>query len=145
MVRIEGSVVIKCPVDKVFAYATDVKSMSKWQSAVTEVEQTSPGPIGIGTTFRWVTRGGGLRMKTTVKVTGYEPNKRISSDIDWGRMVGESTFFVEPVEGGTKFTQRNDMKFKWFLKLLSPLLVRQMRREIKVVCNNLKSILEVQT
>jgi uncharacterized protein YndB with AHSA1/START domain len=145
MVRIEGSIVIKCPVDKVFAYATDVKSMPKWQSTMHEVEQTSPGPMGIGTTLKWVTRGRIDRgMMTTAKVTGYELNKMLSIDIDWRSIAGESTFFVESIEGGTKFTQRNDMKLSRRHKLFSPLLVWAMRKEIKRALNHLESILEAQ-
>jgi uncharacterized membrane protein len=145
MVRVEESINIKCPVDKVFAYATDVKSLPKWQSSITEVEQTSPGQMSIGTTLRWVTSGMGLRMKTTAKVTGYELNKKLSLDIDWGSMAGESTFFVDPIEGGTKFTQRNDTKIRGLLKLLSPLLLRGTRRGMRVAANNLKNILEAKT
>lgn len=41
MTRIEESVEIKLPVDKVFAYTTDAKSWPKWQSIIPEAEQTS--------------------------------------------------------------------------------------------------------
>ena len=76
MARIEESIDIKRPVDKVFAYTTDVKSWPKWQAIVTEAEQTSQGPMGIGSTLRWINHMMGLSMKWTGKVTEYEPNKR---------------------------------------------------------------------
>ena len=52
MARIEESVEIKRPADKVFAYTTDAKSWTKWQSTFPEAEQTSQGAVGVGTTFK---------------------------------------------------------------------------------------------
>jgi uncharacterized membrane protein len=143
MARIEESIIIKRPVDKVFAYAIDGKSMPKWQTIITDTEQTSKGSVGVGTTFKWITHAAGLRMKTTAKVVDYELNKKIGMDIDWGSIAGTSYFYVDAVEGGTKFTQRNDMKYSWLL-LFSPLLAYFERKHLKVALNNLKSILETQ-
>ena len=55
------------------------------------------------------------------------------------------TLFYDPIEGGTKFTLRFDMKVGGFLKLFSPMLVSSVHKEVKVALNNLKSILEAQT
>ena len=43
MVRIEENVEIKRPIDQVFAYVTDAKKWSRWDLALLESEQTSPG------------------------------------------------------------------------------------------------------
>jgi uncharacterized protein YndB with AHSA1/START domain len=48
MNRIEESIVIKRPIEKVFSYATDFKHMTEWQSTMSDIEQTSPGPMGVG-------------------------------------------------------------------------------------------------
>ena len=45
MARIEESVEIKRPPDKVFAYTTDARTWTKWQSTFPEAEQTSQGPV----------------------------------------------------------------------------------------------------
>jgi hypothetical protein len=145
MRRVEESIVIKCPVDKVFAYAMDLKSVLKLHSNVIEVEQTSPGQMGVGTTFQWGTRVMGRKMKTIAKVTEYELNKRIGLDEETGSMVGHGTFFIEPVEGGTKFTQRADMKLGGFFGVFSPLSVLFIRKGIRAELNDLKNILESQT
>ena len=52
MGRIEESVEIKCPVDKAFAYTTVAKDWHKWHDYIPEAEQTSPGQVGVGTTFK---------------------------------------------------------------------------------------------
>jgi len=51
MARIEATVDIECPVDKVFTYVEDAKSWPKWHLSMLEADQTSPGKVGVGTTF----------------------------------------------------------------------------------------------
>jgi len=144
MAIIKESIDIKCPVDKVFAYTTDVKSWPKWQSTITEAEQTSQGQMGIGTTFRWTIHGM-VTTKWTAKVTEYKPNKMWSKNEVTGSSVIESRLSFSPIEGGTKFTLRYDMKIGGFFKLFSPMLVSSTRKSMKVALNNIKSILEAQT
>ena len=146
MARIEESIFIKRPVDKVFAYALiDLKNMLKLHSNVIEVEQTPSGQMSVGTTYQWFVRIMGRKMKASAKVTEYELNKRIGIDEYFGSSIAKTTFSVEPVEGGTKFTQRNESKFSGFVKVFSPLSVFFTRRQVKEGLNNLKSILEAQT
>ena len=144
MARIEESVEIKRPADKVFAYTTDAKSWAKWQSTIPEAEQTSQGPVGVGTTFKGTIRMMGLSMKWTAKATEYEPNRKFGKNITSGPMTIEQHNTYDPIEGGIKFTIVYDMKVGGFLKLFSPMLVCPIRKELKKALSNLKGILEAQ-
>ena len=144
MARIEESVEIKRPADKVFAYTTDAKSWPKWQSIILEAEQTSQEPMHVGTTFKGTSRMMGLSMKWTAKATEYEPNRKWAKNIICGSMTIEEHVTYDPVEGGIKFTIVYDMKVGGFLKLFSPMVVGSMRKETKKSLSNLKSILEAQ-
>jgi len=145
MARIEESVEIKGPVDKVFAYTTDAKSWPKWQSIILEAEQTSQGPMCVGTTFKGISRMMGRSMKWTAKVTEYEPNRKWAKNITCGSMIIEEHVTYDPMEGRIKFTIMYDMKVGGFLKLFSPMVASSMRKETKKSLSNLKSILEAQT
>ena len=145
MARIEESVEIKRPVDKVFAYTTDAKSWPKWQSIILEAEQTSQGPWCVGTTTKGTSRMMGLSMKWTAKVAEYEPNRKWAKNITCGSMIIEEHVTYDPIEGRIKFTIVYDMKVGGFLKLFSPMVVCSMRKETKKSLSNLKSILEAQT
>jgi len=145
MARIEESVEIKRPVDEVFAYTTEAKSWPKWQSIIMEAEQTSQGPVRVGTTFKGTSRMMGLSMKWTAKVTEYEPNRKWAKNITCGSMIIEEHVTYDPIEGRIKFTIVYDMKVGGFLKLFSPMVVSSMRKETKKSLSNLKSILEAQT
>jgi len=144
MARIEESVEIKRPVDKVFAYTTDAKSWSKWQSIIPEAEQTSQGPVSVGTTFKGTVHMMGLRMKWTAKATEYEPTKRFGKNITSAGMIIEQHNTYNPIEGHVKFTIVYNMKVRGIFKLFSPMLVSSMRKELKKSLSNLKSVLEAQ-
>jgi uncharacterized membrane protein len=145
MVRIEESIEIKRPVDKVFAYTTEAKNWPKWQSFIPEAEQTSQGPMNVGTTFKGVSRMMGHSMKWTAIATEYESNKKWGKNITCGSLAIEEHVTYKPVEGGTTFTILYDMKPGGFLKLLSPVMAGSMRKETMKSLGNLKSILEAQT
>jgi len=145
MARIEESVEIKHPLDKVFAYTTDAKSWPKWQSVILEAEQTSQGPWRVGTTFKGISRMMGLSMKWTAKVTEYEPNRNWAKNIISGPMTIEEHVSYVSLGECTKFTIVYDSKVDGFLKLFSPMMVYSMRKETKKSLGNLKSILEAQT
>jgi uncharacterized protein YndB with AHSA1/START domain len=142
MARIEESIEIKRPVDKVFAYTTDAKNWPKWQSFIPEAEQTSQGPVNIGTTFKGVSRMMGRSMGWTAIATEYESNKKWGKNITSGSLAIEEHITYNSVEGGTTFTILYDMKVGGFLKLLSPVMAGSMRKETKKSLGNLKSILE---
>ena len=65
MTVIDESIEIKAPAGKVFALTTDATRWSSWHTAIPEAEQTSKGPVGVGTTFKGVTRLMGRSMPWT--------------------------------------------------------------------------------
>jgi uncharacterized membrane protein len=145
MARIEESVEIKRPVDRVFAYTTDAKNWSKWQSILPEAEQTSQGPMGIGATTKGKFHMMGLTMNWTGKTTEYEPNRKFGKNITCGSIINEQHNTYNPADGGTKFTIVYDMKIGGFMKLVSPMIVSSMRKELRKSLMNLRGILEAQT
>jgi uncharacterized membrane protein len=144
MARIEASVEIKRPVEKVFAYTTDAKSWPKWQSVIPESEQTSQGPVGVNTTFKGVSHMMGLSMKWTAQTTEYAPYKNFGKNITSAGMIIKQRNTYDPMEGGVKFTIAYDMKVRGVFKLFSPMLVSTMRKELKKSLGNLKNVLEAQ-
>jgi hypothetical protein len=142
MARIEESVDIRRPVDKVFTYTTEAKSWPLWQSIITDSEQTSHGPWRVGATFQGTSRMMGLNMKWTARATDYELNRRWSKNIFCGPMSIAEQVTYDPVVEGIKFTIVYDMKVGGLFKLFSPMILNSMRKETRKSLNNLKSILE---
>jgi hypothetical protein len=145
MARIEDSIVIKRSVEQVFAYTTNAKNWPKWQSVIPEAEQTSQGPINVGSTFKGVSHVMGRSMKWTAVATEYESNKKWGKNIASGDVSIEEYMAYSPVGGGTAFTILYIMKAVGFLKLLLPIMARSMSKETKKSLGNLKTILELST
>jgi hypothetical protein len=144
MARIEVSVEIKRPVEKVFAYTTDAKSWSKWQSVIPKAEQTSQGQVGVGTTFKGVSHMMGVNMKWTAQATEYALNKSFGKVITSAGMIIKQHNTYDPTVGGVKFTIAYDITVRGPFKLFSPMLISTMRKELKKSLGNLKSILETR-
>ena len=142
MRRIEEGIEIRCPVGKVFAITTDAARWSTWHTAIPEAEQTSGGPVGVGTTFRGTTCLMGRSMPWTGTVTEYDANKKFGKNIDSGSVVIEQHNTYTPTPDGTRFTMIYDMKFGGCMRLLSPMIVRSMRKEMKNSLIKMKQILE---
>ena len=142
MARIEESVAIECPVDKVFTYTTEAKNWPRWQSFMVDAEQTSEGEVCISTEFKGTTRMMGLSMKWTAKVTEYDPHNKWAKNIDSGNIAIDESIICAPVDEGTKFIIAYDIKARGLQKLFSPMVVNTMRKETKKSLLNLKSLLE---
>jgi hypothetical protein len=142
MPRIEEGVEINCPVEKAFAFTTDAARWNKWNSVIPEAEQTSQGPVCIGTSFRGTSRLMGRTMKWTATATEYEPNRKFGKNIDSGSVLIEQHNTYNPVKEGLRFTIAYDVKVNGFLKILSPMIVSSMRKELQKSLVNLKQILE---
>jgi hypothetical protein len=142
MSRIEESVEITCPVEKAFAFTTDAGSWSRWQTIIQEAEQTSKGPVSVGTTFRGTNHLMGRSMKWTAEVIEYDVNRKFGKNITSGSVFIEQHNTYITTKEGLKFTIVFDLKVNGFLKLLSPMIVSSMRKELKKSLGNLKQILE---
>src|SRR5512136_1100987 len=112
MARIEESIEIKRPAEKVFNYTTDAKSWPKWQTILPQAEQTSPGPVAVGTTFKGIVRMMGLSMKWTAKTTEHVPYTKYGKTITSMALINEQHNSYSPVGGGTRFTIVYDLKMR---------------------------------
>lgn len=141
----EASVVINRLVEEVFAYLSDVRNWSQWNPSFLEGEQTSEGPVGVGTTARGVSQFLGRRMEWTGEVTEYEPNRKVEEKITSGPMSMELSLTFEPVEGGTRLTFVGEGEIGGLFRMADPIVKRMMQRQLEGNLTNLKDILEAQT
>jgi uncharacterized protein YndB with AHSA1/START domain len=139
MAKIEASVMIDRPVEEVWKFVTDLSKLPKWNTEVLEAKQTSPGPLGVGTTLQ-------IRSSNIVenaKVIEYEPGRKCAFEITSGPIKGSTeNSNVETIEGKTRFTRTGDVKFSGFYKLVGPFITPRWRREYVASVGNLKRILE---
>lgn len=145
MAIIEESIEIKQPSNKVFDYVTNIgRNLPEWELNCVEAEQTSTGSEGVGTICRGINRVMGLKMSWTLKISEYEPDKSCRLVVTAGSSRIDEQQLFETTNMGTRFTQIYDIKSGGPLRLISCIVIRLMRKQMKKNLSNLKSILEAQ-
>ena len=76
MVKIEASVMIDRPIEEVWKFITDLSKIPTWDTLVSEVRQTSTGPLRVGSTCEFKEKM--MNRPILMRVTEYEPNRRFS-------------------------------------------------------------------
>jgi hypothetical protein len=105
----------------------------KWHFPADEIEKTSPGPVGVGTTWRISGPVQGQHISITIEVTGYELNRHFAFKTTSGPIEAEDSFTLEPVEGGTRL--------KLVMKLPSE-LAQPARKQWEISLGKLRALLE---
>ena len=142
MARAEASLVINCPPDKVFAYLADIARGPEWQAELLEAQQTSSGPVGLGTTIREVRRLLGRNLETAFTITEYEPDFRLGFESTSGPIPMRGHYSLEGTGDGTKVTLAVEAELTGVFKMTEPLVVHTAKRQMAADIARLKEILE---
>jgi hypothetical protein len=144
MAGFKQSVVINRPVDQVFSFVSDLENDPPW-TAVAEMRRTSPGPLGVGTTFRQRDRILGRRLDLSLEVVGYEPNHKITLKTTSDLLSFAGSRIVEPVgDAATRVTFTGGGRARGVFRLAEPLLLAVGERRLRTQLGNLKRLLEAQ-
>jgi len=137
----ERSIIINRPVEEVFAFAMDSSRWAQWNEELIRVEQSSGGPVGVGTTYRGIADFMG-RMEWRAKITKYEPEKMVSQQMSVGPVQVEGSWLFEPVEEGTRFTMRTRGETGGLSAMLGPLIEGALKRRVEANLAKLKAMIE---
>ncbi len=142
MAHFERETTISAPAETVFGYVADIGRHGEWAGDRLEVEKTSEGPLGVGSTFSCVGHQMGTH-KGQIAVTEYEPNSRVvfESEDDAGRF--RHTFMVNEAGGQTRLTKAVEpVKLSGMTMLMSPLLPLLVPRTLSADLRRIKARLE---
>ncbi len=137
--------VIDRPPGEVFASLSDLENWSRWWPDLLESEQTSRGPMEVGTLFRQTLQVGGQRVELLCEVTGYEEDEELSFDYARDGLSFWLGFYLEPVGSGTRVTGKGEGRMTGFSSLFEPLVGREIDEQIKRSLDDLKILLEPST
>jgi dehydrogenase/reductase SDR family protein 12 len=141
--RVEESVEIDRPLQKVFNYVSDVGNYPDWMAHVLEVRKDTPGPPQENERFVVAIKSVGRRFETPYERTSYEADRRYTDRAVGGPIPNQrwhSDF--QEVPDGTRFTRGVDVESGGLLKLLEPLQKRAAERQLKKDLQTLKQVLE---
>ena len=124
---------------------TNLENNPQWVSGLLEAKQTSPGPMGVGSTGTDVRQFLGRRIESTWEVTEHEVNKKSAFKTTSGPIPLKGAWTYEPVAEGTKVSFAMDGDPGGFFRLAEPLVAGIAKRQIENDHNNLKDLLEAQS
>lgn len=146
MANMSVSVVIRRPVDEVFAYLSDTRNNVQWQtnSGLQTIQQIPDGPMGVGTRITETRKFMGMTIKSTSEISEFEPNRKFtrvpvgndSSPIKRGELS------FAPESDGCRVTFNGQIEASGLLVVAEPVLVANMKRSFEEGLNEAKSYLE---
>lgn len=146
MIIAESTVVIKRPVKEVFAFVSDCRNEPQWHTDVIEAAPTTPGPLQVGSTERWVLRFMG-RRENMMRVTELVPDRLLALQGE-NELMGTRaalSYRFEPTAEGTAFTRRIEIDLNGGAKLMKPLMKAMVPRRNARFVQNLKQVLELKS
>lgn len=140
MVELEQSVLIRRPLEEVFALASDPKKDPDWSAVVEQVEAT--GPLGVGVQLIQRVHLLGRRAHVPVEVLEYVPPLRVvlRASIPHIQVLGWRLF--EPTQEGTRVIFRTQARLSGLMSLTTPIFVRTARKHLEEDLTQLRRLLE---
>ena len=142
MAKLEKSITIDAPVDKVFAYMTEVTNLPEIWPSMVEVKNVEKLPNG-ASNFGWVYKMAGARLEGSSETSEFILNQRtvthskggIDSTIIWSfRSDGDQTIVT--------FSAEYTVPIPVLGKLAEAIIVKQNDREADQLLSNLKAKME---
>jgi uncharacterized protein YndB with AHSA1/START domain len=142
MAKVEKTITINAPVEKVFSYVEEPTNLLEYWPSMVEVKDVEPLPNG-GTKFRWVYKMGGVHLEGTSEATEYVVNQRTVTE-NKGGIEGTVTWTYETQDGGTKvtFEAKYTVPVPVLGKLAESLIVKLNEREAETLLANVKDRME---
>jgi uncharacterized protein YndB with AHSA1/START domain len=145
MPHAEHTITVSRPAREVFDYLADGTHNREWRAGVLQIERTS-ADNGEGATYRQVLAGpGGRRIDGDYRVTAFDPPRRLEFQVIAGPARSAGAFeLTENPDHSTRVRFVLDLKPAGLMKLMTPMITRQMRREVAQL-DALKTIIERAT
>jgi uncharacterized protein YndB with AHSA1/START domain len=142
MASLSKSIVIKAPVEKIFAYVADAHNLPEFWPSLVEVKDVKTLPNG-GNSFRFIYKMAGIRLEAFSEDIEYIHNQRTVSRTSGG-IEGKTTFTYESTGEGTKVTLDDEyiVPVPVIGKLAEAVIVKLNEHEGDVLLANLKARME---
>ena len=142
MIRLDFSQQIKAPVERVFAYVTDLRTAAEWQDGVVESSPTPDASPQIGTRVKTVRLLMGQRLETRGEVTEFVPNRKFAFKSTAGPVQFNMSQTFAPADGGTRVNTHMEMEAAGFMKVAEPVVAANLKQQFDAQEKKLKEILE---
>jgi uncharacterized protein YndB with AHSA1/START domain len=138
------TLLIKRPIEDVFAAATNLPLSVAWRSAICGATQTSAGPLGVGATFSQEVEIMGTRRTNTAIVTKFDPPYCFAYELVAGFVHHATRFTLEPERDGTRFTMtvEGETVPVWLKLMREALMLRWAQNTVAQEMETFKELIE---
>lgn len=143
--QFEGATEIDRPITDVFAYLAAGTNDPTFSPRVQQIEQTTDGPVGVGTVFTSTVKDAGLTTHRAFRITEYEAPTKI-------RWAEQSKNLVTAVDGGYDLTDLgagrtrvrvfNVLEGHGVGKLMANFALKAAQKDASAFANRIKSAVE---
>jgi uncharacterized membrane protein len=142
MAKLESSISINAPVEKVFEYASKPQNQPEFWPSLMEVKNVKELPNG-GYSYDFVYKMVGVRLSGSSEDTEFVPNERLVS-VSKGGIESKFTWLFQSADGGTDLAVEVEytVPVPVLGKFAESVIVGQLEKEAEVILHNFKTILE---
>jgi coenzyme Q-binding protein COQ10 len=142
MAKLERSIIINAPVDKVFSYLTEPENRTEWLPGTTDVRNVTGH--GLGQQWGYTYKIAGRYLKGKIEVTDYITNQRYAHK-STGGVVSTWTYTFNTEAGGTKLVlevELHETPIPVIGKLFKGMVQKRSERQADAAIINIKTRLE---
>lgn len=141
MAKVERSIIINAPVEKVFSYISDPNSELESMPSITDIRDITGQ--GVGQRWGWSYKMAGVSLKGESEVMEHIPNQRLVHK-STGGIVSTWTYTFNPEDSGTRLTVvvEYTIPVPVLGKVGERLVLKRTEREADLAMTNIKERLE---
>ncbi|HUT66978.1 MAG TPA: SRPBCC family protein [Dehalococcoidales bacterium] len=144
--KIQRSIEIKAPPEKVWPLLLEPEKILKWFNLLQKFEYTGDKRSGVGTTFYYEEKSSGQLMKLNYVVTEWVENKKLAFGVTSGSLKkDDQVWSIEATPAGSRFTMFEDLEMPMGIigKIIGALFGGMMiGKNIEKILGNLKKLAE---
>ena len=141
MATFENTVMIRRPIEDVFAFLSDFENIPKWNYAIVETRKVSEGAVGVGTIYHQV-RSVPSRSEESFEVTAYNPPRQLEIRGQLGPFPSRLSYALDAIAEGTRVTNSVELELRGPGRLLGRVAVPRVQDAVAANLSKLKELLD---
>ena len=139
--KFTNTITIERPPAAVFAYLANLENLPRWNYALAETRQLTPGPPAVGTRYLQ-TRTIPVHAEETLEIIELTPNQQLTVQGTLNALPADLTYTLQPEGTATTLSNTVNLQAPRPLNLLAPIALGRIKSAVAANLAVLKQLLE---